>query len=346
MKKANSSLTIKEIAEITSGKISGDADILIIGANTLEHACEGEISFLANPKYGKWLDKTKASCVLVSDNLDVDMGIPMIKVKNPDMAFSKILSILYGDREHPVEGISKNAFIHDDAEIAGDVKIGDMVKIEDGVKVGKGTLIYPNVYIGKNAVIGENCLIYPGVSIMDSVQIGNHVIISACSVIGSDGFGFATEKGKHMKTPQVGSVVIKDNVEIGANVCIDRGTPGDTFIDEGTKIDNLVQIAHNVKVGKNCFLVAQVGVAGSTVIEDGAVLAGQAGVVGHITIGAGAQVGAQAGVTNDIQPGMQVSGYPARDHRQARKTIALIGKLPKLFKEVERLKKVIGDKND
>jgi UDP-3-O-[3-hydroxymyristoyl] glucosamine N-acyltransferase len=339
-------LSVKEIAEIINGEIVGNPDAVIEGANTLENATEGEISFLANPKYSKWLDKTNASCVLVSLDISSDIDISMIKVENPDAAFSTILEKLYGDKDHPVSGISKDARIDKSAVLGNNVRVGDFAKIESGASIGENTVLYPNVYVGKDAVIGENCIIYPGVIVADGVNIGNNVIVHGCSVIGSDGFGYTTKNGKHYKVPQVGSVIIKDDVEIGSNVCIDRGCPGNTIIEEGTKIDNLVQIAHNVKIGKNCFIISQVGIAGSTVVEDYAVLAGQAGVVGHITIGTGAKVGAQAGVTHDIKPGQLVSGYPAMNHSQARRINALVRKLPKLFKEMERLKKIVGAKDE
>jgi len=332
-------LTIDEIAGLTGGSYEGDGQVSIEGANTLEAAVAGEISFLANPKYRKWLETTGASCVLVPDNTKFKSTAVLIKVKNPGLAFSKVLLGLYGEKEHPLNGVSDKISIDASVSLGENVSIGDYVKLEGGVKIGKGTLIYPGVYIGRDTVIGDECIIYPGVRIMDSVSIGAQVIIHAGSVIGSDGFGYATVNGEHVKVPQVGGVIIEDKVEIGANVTIDRGTPGDTFIGRGTKIDNLVQIAHNVRIGKNCFIVSQVGIAGSTVVGDNAVLAGQAGVVGHISIGAGAQVGAQAGVTRDVKPGQLVSGYPAMNHSQAKRINALIRKLPSLFKDLEKLKK-------
>jgi UDP-3-O-[3-hydroxymyristoyl] glucosamine N-acyltransferase len=337
-------LGIKEIAEMTGGEISGNSDVIIEGANTLENAKKGEITFLANPKYRKWLDKTNASCVLISSNLKVDVSVPMIKVENPDVAFGKVLERLYGGKVHPIKDISKKANIDENAIIEKNVRIGDFVNVEAGARIDENTIIYPNVYIGGDTKIGKNCLIYPNVSVMDSVRIGDNVIIHSGAVIGSDGFGYSTINGRHVKVPQVGSVVIEDDVEIGANSSIDRGSPGNTVIGKGTKIDNLVQIAHNVRIGENCFLCAQVGIAGSTIVEDNVFLAGQAGVVGHITIGACAKVGAQAGVTRDIKPGQLVSGYPAMNHIQARKINALVKKLPKLFKEVEQLNKIIGRK--
>jgi UDP-3-O-[3-hydroxymyristoyl] glucosamine N-acyltransferase len=337
-----SKLNIEEIVELTDGELAGSSDIAITGANTLECAEKGDITFLANPKYTKWVDKTKASCIIVPRGFGSSSDTALLKVDDPVLSFAKVLTRLYGEKAHPVKGISKKAQIHETASIGSGTSIGDFVKIEQGARIGTDCVIYPGAYIGKDAVISDKCLIYPNVSILNSVKIGKRVIIHSGSVIGSDGFGYFTENGRHEKVPQVGSVTISDDVEIGANVCIDRGSPGDTVIGSGTKIDNLVQIAHNVRIGKNCMIVSQVGIAGSTVVEDDVVLAGQAGVVGHITIGRGAKIGAQAGVTRDVKPNQLVSGYPAMNHSQAKRINALIRKLPRLFKEVEALSKKTG----
>jgi UDP-3-O-[3-hydroxymyristoyl] glucosamine N-acyltransferase len=337
--KRQKGISIDEIAEIAGGIVSGVSSDKIRGANTLENAQEGEISFLANPKYKKWLDCTGASCVIVSRGLKTNSGKTLIKVDDPAAAFSKVIIALYGEKSHPVRGRSIKASISSTAKIAKTAKVGDHSKIGRNVSVGSGTVVYPNVYIGDNTVIGKNCVVYPNVSILDNVSIGDRVYIQSGSVIGSDGFGYSTENGVHKKIPQIGRVIIESDVELGSNVCIDRGSPGDTFIGTGTKLDNLVQVAHNVKIGKNCLICAQAGIAGSTVIEDNVVLAGQAGVVGHITIGMGAQVGAQAGVTRNVKSGAAVSGYPATEHSRARKINALIKKLPQLAKDLEELKK-------
>ncbi|MFC2091154.1 UDP-3-O-(3-hydroxymyristoyl)glucosamine N-acyltransferase [Elusimicrobiota bacterium] len=342
MKPANK-LSIKQIAAITNGTIEGNPDLMIEGANTLEYAASGDVTFLANPKYKKWLKDTSASCVLVPAGLKQKYSASLVRVERPDLAFSKVLENLYGSRQHSVKGISSKSVIDPTAIVDKCVDVGDFVKIGERVRIGCNTKIYPGVYLGEYVTIGENCIIYPNVVIMDSVNIGNNVIVHAGSVIGSDGFGYTTNEGVHTKVPQVGSVKIADNVEIGANVTIDRGSPGDTSIGEGTKIDNLVQIAHNVRIGKNCFIVSQVGIAGSAVIGDNAVLAGQAGVVGHINIGSNAKIGAQAGVTRDIKSGQLVSGYPAMDHMQAKKINAMVRKLPKLFKQVDELMKKINN---
>ena len=334
-------LSIGRIAELTGGQLSGDPDVMITGANTLQNASRGEITFLSNPKYKKWIESTSASCVLIPSGLKLRIDIPVVTVENPDIAFALVLEHLYESMEHPFKGISPKASIDPGAELGVEVSAGDSAVVCAGAVIGDNTVVYPGAYIGPKVSIGSGCIIYPGVVIEHSVVIGNEVIIHSGAVIGSDGFGYTTTDGTHRKIPQVGSVIIGSSVEIGSNTTIDRGSPGNTEVGEGTKIDNLVQIAHNVRIGKNCFICAQVGIAGSTVIEDYAVLAGQAGIVGHITIGQGVKVGAQAGVTRDIKAGKLVSGYPASDHTQARKINALIRKLPKLFKEVERLSRII-----
>ncbi|MFC2061249.1 UDP-3-O-(3-hydroxymyristoyl)glucosamine N-acyltransferase [Elusimicrobiota bacterium] len=343
-------LKIGEIVKITGGELEGGSDkvseIIIKGVNTLESAGKGEISFLANPKYKKWVENTSASCILISENSKVETSTPVIKVEDPIAAFRKVVSNLFGEIKHPVIGESKNISKHETVQQGDNVRIGEYVKIESGVKLGSDIVIYPHVYIGENVEIGDGCILHPNVTVRDTVKIGDNVIIHSGSVIGSEGFGYSTQKGKHLKIPQVGGVIVGNDVEIGSNVCIDRGSPGDTVIGDGTKIDNLVQIAHNVRIGKSCLIISQVGIAGSTIVEDYVVLAGQAGVVGHITIGEGARIGAQSGVTHDIEPGQVASGYPATEHRKARRLNALIKKLPQLFKDVEKLSKTNGTKGN
>ncbi len=332
-------LTLEEIAQHTGSRLSGNPEEVIKGANTIENATKGEITFLGNPKYKKWMHKTDASCIIVPPDCNPGKDKNSLISENPSETFRQVLAKIYGKKTHPVKGISPRAKVSEKAVIGKNVRIGDNAVVEAEANIGDETILYPGVYIGEKSTVGRECVLFPGVSVMDSTKIGNGVVINAGTVIGGEGFGFAMQEGKHVKIPQVGGVVIEDNVEIGANVTIDRGSPGNTVIGEGTKIDNLVQIAHNVKIGKNCILVAQVGIAGSTVIEDSVLLAGQVGVVGHIKIGEGAQVGAQAGVTRSIKPGQQVSGYPALEHRQANRIHALTRRLPRLFKDMEKIKK-------
>lgn len=330
-------LTLGEAAKLISGELTGDPSIKLEGANTLDCAGPGEITFLANPKYRSQLLNTRAACVIISTDTDPAGSSSYIRSDNPASAFRKILEKLYKKKELPFRGISPLSSIASTAKIGKNVNIGDFVRIEEGSEIGDSVSLYPGCYIGRDVKIGDSSHLYPKVTVMDGVILGSRVIVNSGSVIGSEGFGFSTEEGEHIKIPQVGSVIIGDNVEIGSNVSIDRGSPDNTIIGDGTKIDNLVQIAHNVKIGRGCLIVSQVGIAGSTVVEDYAVIAGQAGIVGHIRIGRGAKVGAQAGVTRDVRPNQLVSGYPAMEHSSARRINALIRRLPQLFKKVEEL---------
>ncbi len=328
-------ITIEDIVKLTGGElIQKKKDTLITGAATLSDAKKGDIAFLNHPKYKKLMTDTKSSCVIVPLWYKGTTDAALIKTEKVEVTFSKVLKKLYGIKKHSFEGISEKASINKNVEMDSGVSVGEFVKIENAVKIGKNSAIYSGVYIGRNVEIGTNCVLYPNVVILDRVNIGNNVIIHSGAVIGSDGFGYYTENLKYLKTPQVGGIIIDNNVEIGANVTIDRGSPGNTIIKCGTKIDNLVQIAHNVNIGKNCLIVSQVGIAGSTVIGDNAILAGQAGITGHIKIGSGAKIAAKAGVTRDVKPDQLVSGYPAMNHREAKRLNAFIKRLPELFKKV------------
>ncbi len=337
--KSTNKITLKEAAEIAGGILKGSSSAEITGANTIEFAKEGDITFFANPRYRKYLEHTRATCILIPPETELKGEASYIITEDPSDSFRKVLGAIYGSRPCPFSGVSRLASVDGEAVLEKGVSVGDFVRIEAGARVGPGTVIYPGCYIGRGVETGSECVLYPNVTLMEDIRLGSRVIVNPGAVIGGEGFGFVSGKDGHKKIPQVGSVIVHDDVEIGSNVSIDRGSPGDTVIGEGTKIDNLVQIAHNVRVGRRCLIVSQAGIAGSTVVEDGAVLAGQAGVVGHITIGAGAQVGAQAGVTRDVKPGQQVSGYPAMNHSSARRINALIRRLPDLFKQVEKLKR-------
>ncbi|NLB35194.1 MAG: UDP-3-O-(3-hydroxymyristoyl)glucosamine N-acyltransferase [Elusimicrobia bacterium] len=340
MKNINN-LTLGEVAEIVAGELTGNPGLVIEAANTLENAGPAEITFLANPKYKSLLEETRAAAVIVSMDADPLRTSAYIRVADPAVAYRKILEALYPKKEIPFEGISPLASVDPKASLGSQVNIGDFVRIEKDAVIGDGVSIYPGSYIGCGVKIGAGSLLYPKVTIMDKVTLGERVVVNSSTVIGGEGFGFSTEDGRHLKVPQVGGVSIGNDVEIGSNVSIDRGSPGDTVIGDGTKIDNLVQIAHNVEIGRNCLIISQVGIAGSTIVEDYAVLAGQAGIVGHIRIGSGAMVGAQAGVTRNVPPGQLVSGYPAMEHSSARKLNVLIRKLPRLFRQVEEISKAL-----
>jgi len=334
-------MTLKEIAEAVSGKLSGDGNLVIEGVGSLTEAKKGEITFLASPRYRNQVSKTKASAIIIDEEVELPK-IPSIRTKNPYLAFSRVMNVLVPPKK-PAAGIDKTSILGKRVKLGKDIAIGAYVVIGNGVVIGDRTVIFPGTYIGDKVVIGKDGLIYPNVTVREEVIIGDNVIIHPGAVIGSDGFGYATEEGKHHKVPQVGTVEIEKGVEIGANVTIDRATLGKTIIGQGTKIDNLVQIGHNVRIGKNCLIVSQVGISGSTAIGDNVILAGQAGLVGHITLGDNAIVGAQAGVTKSVPANTTVSGYPAREHRAARKINAQLVRLPKLYEQIKELKEEIKE---
>lgn len=331
------SYTLKELAGIVGGVILGDPDIVIEGVAGIKEAEEGQITFLANPKYEPYLDSTKASAVIA--DRDGNPGTPIIKVSNPYMAFLKVVTLFSeSPRERYARGVHPTAVIDESASIGKDVSIGAYTVVEGGTLIGDRVTILPHVCICNDVKIGEDCILFPHVTIRERCEIGDRVIIHSGAVIGSDGFGYAKEGEIHHKIPQIGIVRIEEDVEIGANSTIDRATTGVTLIKKGSKLDNLVQIAHNVIVGENSILAAQVGVSGSTELGRNVVLAGQAGLVGHISIGEGARVGAQGGVTKSVPPQTSVSGYPAREHGLARKIYAAMARLPHVIKEFRKLK--------
>lgn len=332
--------TLKEIAKLIDGKVIGNGDILITGASGIKEASEGDITFLANPKYMPLMDKTRAAAIITSADAQ-KTNKPIILTENPSLAFAKIISMITPDEAgHPV-GIDYTVVMGKNVVLGKDVAIGAYTVISDNVTIGDNTVIYAGCFIGHHTKLGSKTLIYPHVSIRERISIGRGVIIHSGTVIGSDGFGFATIKGLHHKIPQVGTVEIADDVEIGANVTIDRARFDKTVIGRGTKIDNLVQIAHNVIIGENSLIVAQVGISGSTIIGDNVTLAGQAGLVGHITVGNNAIVAAQSGVSKNVAADTMVSGYPARPYMTTQRANASLQNLPKLFDQVRELKKKI-----
>ncbi|NIM03055.1 UDP-3-O-(3-hydroxymyristoyl)glucosamine N-acyltransferase [bacterium] len=332
-------MSLKEIAELVGGELVGDGNIMIKGVGSLTEARKGEITFLASSRYKNQVLKTRASAIIIGEGVELP-GVPLIRTKNPYLAFARVMEALVPPQKLPA-GIDKTSILGKGVKLGKDVAIGAYAVIGNDVVIGDGTVIFAGTYIGDKAVIGKDGLIYPNVTVREEVIIGDNVIIHPGAVVGADGFGYATEKGKHHKIPQMGTVEIENGVEIGANVTIDRATLGKTIIGQGTKIDNLVQIGHNVKIGKNCLIVSQVGISGSTVIGDNVVLAGQAGLVGHITVGDNAIVGAQAGVTKSVPANTTVSGYPAREHKIAQKIDAQLIRLPKLYEQIKELKQNI-----
>ncbi|MGA2775621.1 MAG: UDP-3-O-(3-hydroxymyristoyl)glucosamine N-acyltransferase [Candidatus Omnitrophota bacterium] len=332
--------TLKDIAEIVGGELVGDADVEITGVAGIKEAERGDITFLANPKYAPLIKTTRASAIITDYGCRLAPK-PIIRTKNPSLAFAQTISIFTPQEQIKPASIHKSAIIGKGVSLGKNVAIGPYVVIEDEVSLGDNSVVYPGVFIGHHTKIGRSALIYPNVSIRECVLIGKNVIIHSGTVIGSDGFGFVAVEGKHRKIPQIGIVEIGDDVEIGANVTIDRARFAKTVIGRGTKIDNLVQIAHNVIVGEDSLIIAQAGISGSTIIGNKVIIAGQAGLVGHIKIGDGAVLAAQAGVTKSVPENTTVSGYPARKHETAIKVNACVQNLPKLYEEIKELKNKI-----
>ncbi len=333
--------TLGELAEYVGGRIVGDPDVIIKFASTLGRAGEGDISFLTNRKYAKQLRTTKASAVIVGKE-GANTLVPLLIAEDPYYAFMQIMVLLHGHRKHKKVGISPRASISDTAKIGADCQIHDFVTISDDAKVGDGCVIYPGVYVGPSVQIGNDSIIYPNVTIYDGCKIGNRVIINANTTIGEDGFGYASHKGVHHKIPQIGIVIIEDDVEIGTCCAIERGTLGDTIIGQGSKISDLVTIGHGAKIGPHCLLVAQVGIAGSTNLGHHCVVGGQVGIVGHINIGNNVTIAAQAGVINNIPDGKVVLGAPAIEAGQGKRAYGMIQYLPEMRHNIRKLENLIG----
>ena len=331
-------MKLRDIAMMLGGEISGDPDREILGVAGISEAKEGDITFLSDKRLAKECSEGKASAVVVRDFVP-ELNKPQIAVRNPQYAFARLLERFFVKPPCPA-GVSNLASIAKSARIAGDVSIDPPAYISDDAVIGAGTVIFPGVFIGSGSVIGESCILYPNVTVREKAVIGSRVIIHAGAVIGSDGFGYVFEEGRHYKIPQVGGVIIEDDVEIGANVAIDRATTGNTRIGKGTKIDNLVQIAHNVTIGENSVIAAQTGVAGSSRIGSFAALGGQVGIADHAKIEDGTMIGAQSGVIGNLSKGVY-SGYPAMPHRDWLKSSAIFAKLPELSKKIRQLEEKI-----
>jgi len=335
-------LALADLADAVGGQLEGDGTITITGAAPLQVAGPGDISFLANPKYASYLETTKAGAVVVAADAPSPPGAA-IRHDNPYLAFAMILELLHPTPQLADRGVHVSAVISADAKVDPTSSVGPLCRIDAGASVGPGTALVSGVYVGAETEVGSDCLIYPNVTLMPGCIVGDRVIIHAGAVVGSDGFGFApSPEGLH-KVRQVGWVEIEEDVEIGANVTIDRGALGPTRIGAGTKIDNLVQIAHNVEIGRHTVIVSQVGISGSTKIGDGVRLGGQVGIVGHIEIGDGASVGAGSGVARSVPAGATHFGAPARDIKHAKREMAAITRLPDLLKRVRALEKKLAD---
>jgi UDP-3-O-[3-hydroxymyristoyl] glucosamine N-acyltransferase len=332
-------MKLKEIAQIIQGQLIGDGEIEITGVSGISEAAEGYISFLSGTKLQAEAARSRASAIIVGKPVD-GLKQPQVVVANPQLAFAQLLAHFYV-KPHPCLGISEKAIVSPDVVINENVTIYPFAYICEGAVIGKDSIIYPGAYIGEKSVIGEGCVIHPNVVVREGITVGNRVIIHAGAVIGADGFGYVFDGRAHRKIPQVGTVIIGDDVEIGANTTIDRATTGATVIGQGTKIDNLVQIAHNVRVGRAAIIVSQVGIAGSSEIGDGVILGGQAGIPDHVKLEAGTMVGAQAGVIGDLKKGIYL-GAPAIPHRDWLKASAIFAQLPELKKKIRELEEQIN----
>jgi len=327
-------MRLREIAEITGGRIIGNPDVEIKGVAGLREAEAGDITFLSGRRNMEHLFTTRATAIILQEEIK-GISKEMLIVDNPSLTYAKVLEIFY-KRPYIPRGISEKAMIEEGVVLGSDISIYPFVYIGRGCRIGDRVSIFPNVYIGEGVNIGNDTMIYPNVTIREGVSIGERVIIHPGTVIGADGFGYVQEAGRHHKIPQVGGVIIEDDVEVGANVTIDRATTKETIIGAGTKIDNLVQIGHNVRIGRNCIIVAQVGIGGSSEIGDGTILGGQVGVRDHVKIGKGVMVGAKAGITHDVADGEVVSGFPEMPHKEWLRLQAIYSRLPEYIRRLKR----------
>lgn len=331
-------MKLQEVAQRIGCRLEGDGSIEITGVAGIEQAGPGQLTFVANPKYQSALAATRASAVILDERVPAP-ACAVLRTPQPYVAFARALEF-FASIPHPAVGVDACSAIGRDVHCGRNVAIGPFVSIGDDVTIGDNTIIYSHVAIGAGTRIGRDCIIYTHVAIRERLTIGDRVIVHSGVVVGSDGYGFARQaNGTHYKIPQNGTIVIEDDVELGANTCIDRPAVGETRIGAGSKIDNLVQVAHGVRVGERVLFAAQTGIAGSTVVDDDVVFAGQVGVAGHITIGKGTIATAQTGIPNSTDPGSFVSGYPAIPNRDWLKASAVFKKLPELRKLVQDLER-------
>jgi UDP-3-O-[3-hydroxymyristoyl] glucosamine N-acyltransferase len=337
--------TLGELAALLGGKLQGPADLVIQGIAAIDRATPRDITFIAQKRFARLAAQSQAAAFIVGPE-QAHLQRPLIIVDHPYLAYARVAA-LFAPPQSRWPGVSSEAYLGQGVEMGQDVSIAPLVYIGNGVRLGDRVTIMPGCVLEYDVQIGADSLLYPNVTILDRCTLGQRVIIHSGTVIGSDGFGFVPGKEGHHKIPQIGTVVIEDDVEIGANCTIDRGALGETRVGRGVKMDNLVHLAHNVEVGEHSFLVAQVGVAGSTKIGKGVALGGQVGLAGHIELGDGVQVAAQSGVSHSVPPGQTVSWTPARPHQEALRIATYLGKLPEIYKrlnEVEkRLKKLAAD---
>ena len=332
--------SLADLAAHVGGTVEGDGRLRILGLASLEEAGPGELSFYGNPRYRKELGTTRAAAVLLPPGEPVTRtDVAWVRVDSPHLAFARLLA-LFHPSPRPAGGVHPRAEVHPSARVDPSATVMALAVVEAGAVVGARSVLWPGSYLGEGARVGDDCVLQPGAIVRERCLLGNRVLLQPGVVVGSDGFGFAFDPAgpAHVKVPQVGTVRIEDDVEVGAGSCIDRATTGETVIGRGTKIDNLVQISHNVRVGPLSIVCAQVGISGSTEVGEGVVLAGQVGIVGHVRIGDGARVAAQSGVPHDVPPGATFSGYPAVDRALWLRQSAALKQLPELLREVRQLR--------
>ncbi len=338
--------TANQIATLLGGFVEGNPDIVVNQLSKIEEGSDGCLSFLANPKYEQYIYETKASAVIVNEDLQLTRPVQtsLIRVKDAYSAFSELLKI-YHQLKNEKTGREEPCFVHETAEIGDNIYLGAFAYLGKDVKIGNNVKIYPQVYIGDNVVVGDDSILYPGVKVYYDSKIGRGVIVHSGAVIGSDGFGFAPQKdGTYSKVPQIGNVILEDFVEVGANTIIDRATMGSTIIRQGVKLDNLIQIAHNVEIGKNTVVAAQTGISGSTKVGENVILGGQVGVVGHIHIASGSQVQAQSGINRSIvEENKKWGGSPALPFNSSMRSQVYYAKLPQLEKRIADLEALLQE---
>jgi UDP-3-O-[3-hydroxymyristoyl] glucosamine N-acyltransferase len=335
----------KEISLLLNGSLQGNPDVKVNQLAKIEEAQEGSLSFLANPKYEAFLYTTQASIVIVNEDLSIEKPVnaTLIKVKDAYSSFSVLLE-KYNSLKLNKKGVEQPSFIHPDAKIGQDVYIGAFAYIGAGAIIGDRVKVYPHCFIGDDVKIGNDCALHSGVKIYHDCILGNQITIHAGSVIGGDGFGFAPQAdGSYTKVSQIGNVIIEDDIEIGANTCIDRATLGSTIIRKGVKLDNLIQIAHNAEIGQNTVIASQTGVSGSTKIGESCIIGGQVGVVGHISLAKGTQIQAKSGINKSIEEeGKKWGGAPATTYQSYMRSQVIIQRLPEMEKKIEELQKALA----
>ncbi|MBC7423236.1 MAG: UDP-3-O-(3-hydroxymyristoyl)glucosamine N-acyltransferase [Ferruginibacter sp.] len=336
-----------QIAMIINGKVEGNAEVSVGSFGKIEEAIEGQLAFLANPKYEEYLYATQASIIIISDSQEIKSPVAATLIRVPDAysAFATLLDKYQQIETQQLTGIQQPVYLHATAKIGDNVFIGAFAFIGENAVIADGAKIFPNAFVGNNVIVGQNTILHPGVKIYHHCNIGKNVIIHAGAIIGADGFGFAPQAdGSFKKVPQIGNVVIEDNVEIGANSTIDRGTIGSTLIKSGAKLDNLLQVAHNVEIGNNSIIAAQAGISGSTKIGNNVMIGGQVGIVGHLQIADGSKINAQSGVSKSIKKAnTAVTGSPAYDYTAALRSQALARNLPEMEKRIKELEKMVKD---